>query len=69
MVILFILLLLLAIWAAFKLGGVRKAAAAPPEADIPPGNTAKVADDAKFQGKGGEFGGGGASGSWGDNPS
>ena len=80
MVILFILLLLLAIWAAFKFGGVRKVEGAPTEdesrwhggkrkGDNRPEAVSEKSreDDRAFRGKGGRFGGGGASGSWGDD--
>ena len=60
MVLLFILLLLLAIWAAFKFGGVRKVSAELKD----PGE----AGSERFRPGGGSFGGGGASGSWGDDP-
>lgn len=65
MVIAFILFLLLAIWAAFKFGGVRKVEeAAPDDGEAPDSRR-----DSKpgFKGQGGKFGGGGASGSWGDD--
>ena len=66
MVLLFILLLLLAIWAAFKFGGVRKVSAeheGPGEHEDP-----GEAGSERFRPGGGSFGGGGASGSWGDDP-
>lgn len=77
MVLIFILLLLLAIWAAFKFGGVRKAEE-PEKPEKGGWLHRKPADDGKpededsesglFRGKGGGFGGGGASGSWGEDP-
>lgn len=64
MVILFILLLLLAIWAAFKFGGVRKVDEASLE-DRDEEKRAKEEERSRFRPGGGRFGGGGASGSWG----
>ncbi len=66
MVLAFILLLLLAIWAAFKFGGVRKVEKTPPEDGKEPESKSRSEPD--FKGGGGKFGGGGASGSWGDDP-
>lgn len=67
MVIAFIILLILAIWAAFHFGGVRKAPPEPekPEPDKKDGPEKMEGDeDEPFKGKGGKFGGGGASGDW-----
>ncbi|MFN7398039.1 MAG: hypothetical protein ACK5SX_03010 [Sandaracinobacter sp.] len=78
-VIAFILILLLAIWLAVKLGGVRKRDAGDQSADAhergklrrQEGGNDDRADvtgrEDGFQGGGGRFGGGGASGDWGDD--
>ncbi|MCG2839907.1 hypothetical protein L6Q21_02780 [Sandaracinobacter sp. RS1-74] len=74
MTILFILLLVLAIWAAFRFGGVRKAEEKPRSSQPfrrrkrpdEKGEAEKAEEDSPFRGKGGRFGGGGASGDWND---
>jgi hypothetical protein len=79
MVLLFILLLLLAIWAMVQFGGVRRVET--PEADAPQrkrkkagteagASSSEMGDDGRsgsgMAGGGGLFGGGGATGSWGE---
>lgn len=62
MILLFILLLLLAIWAGIRLGGVRRR-----KGDDGSAESMEPPADEPFRGHGGRFGGGGASGGWDDD--
>ena len=78
LVLSFILILLLVIWLAVKLGGVRPHEDAPvqrgqrrqsngDDGRTPDSNARTTEDSSSVRGGGGAFGGGGASGSWGDD--
>lgn len=72
MTLIFILLLLLAIWAAARMGGVRRSAPGDGGKAAPPRHKPELRDapeqrpDDGFRSGGGRFGGGGASGGWED---
>lgn len=64
--LLFVLFLILAIWLAVRLGGVRRRDRQPGTSTAGSWDGSGRSTTSGFEGGGGDFGGGGASGSWGD---